>query len=91
MEDLEPTFYLNGQPYIFNEEVCKGGPELALIAIQHTLGYVYSILGEWAAGRMTSDERLRQQTELIMGAWALRDLIPGDDILIPNASFIIVH
>lgn len=91
MEDLEPTFYLDGQSYVFTDEVCRGGPELAALALKHTLGYIYLILGEWSAGRMSAELRLKQQTELIMGARALRELIPSTDVLIPNAGLLTQH
>jgi len=75
---MEPTFYLGGQPYVFTDEVSRGGPELAATALTHTLGYMCSLTGEWSAGRMTDEERERQQVELIMGAFALAALIPPD-------------
>ena len=91
-EELVPTFYLGGQPYIFDHDtVAQGGPALAKAALLETLGYAWHIFGEWQAGALARDERLKRMTELCMGVFLLRDLIPDRDLLLPNSSPAITH
>lgn len=89
---VEPTFYLGGQPYIFErEEVSRVGPEITRLALYETWRQVWVLGVQWQQGRMDDLTLLQRITELYFGAYLLRDLIPSTERMFPNGPFTQVH
>jgi len=89
---VEPTFYLDGQPYVFErEEVAKAGPEFAQMAFYETWRHLWRLWVQRQTHAVSNDEFEQRMIDLYYGALQLRELIPGDDTLLPNGHFRNVH
>ena len=93
----EPTFYLGGQPYVYERGSMDEAPELALAAIKETTAQLFRV---WTSGMtgcileeegrcITKDEMRCRMAEMHLGIWELRltlDLKPGAWV-VPNVSY----
>ena len=92
LETVDATFYLGGQPYIFDRDECsKAGPEFASAAFYETYRALWQLFADAHAGKVPRREFVTTTTELLLGALHLRGLIPSGDRLLPNGHFTQIH
>lgn len=90
---FEPTFVLNGTPYLCNhlDELQKAGPDFIRMALYETYRHMWATIAEETAGTLSRDEYDHRMAELVAGACCLREMLPEREPLFPNGGFVTRH
>lgn len=76
---IEPTFYLGGQPYVYDEkELKRAGPELVEMALRETYRASWQVFVEFQQGRIAQEEFETRTIEMILATTNLRDILAPD-------------